>query len=81
MAPKIPVTDPSATLREKQNQETLHPTAVEVQYEPGSRLISLEIELGQSGSRVVPLSPPAAKQLSRALRKAVKDYLNGAGTE
>ena len=74
--PKIPIHPPATTSRlsDSATERVLLPTSLEVDTLSSMDLVSLKIQLGEE-FLVFPLSPPTAKQLSRALRKAVRGYL------
>lgn len=82
---RIPVTRTRdvAALQTQANHQFASATSVEVHYESEhGAVISLEMEIyGSAVSWVVPLTPPAAKQLARELNLAVRDYLNSVAPE
>jgi len=83
--PKIPVNQSRdvVALQPQADHQFALASSVEVHYEcEHDAVISLELELhGSSHLLVVPLTPPAAKQLARELNRAVRDYLNGPDVE
>lgn len=78
----VPVIPANATTHQLSSafRHILHPTAVSVDSELPRDLVSLSVACGTvegTHTYVLPLSPPTAMQLSRALKRAVKAYLRG----
>ncbi len=64
-------------------EQVVRVISVEAEHVSGiGAVIPVRIELhGNPRSLVLPLPPPAAMQLARDLRRAVRDYLNSVETE
>ena len=74
---KIPIMPIGRVVSNDPLAETiLDPKSLEVSRELDTGIFLVRIGLGDH-AQVVPLSAPTAMQLGRALRRAVRDYLNG----